>query len=145
MKIEAGKYYRLRDGHKFRCYATNGCGTHPVHGATDMRDGSWCMTLLTLDGRYNFNGGECGLDIVAEWRDEPKVDPEIWKGLAAFGFYYVASDSNGHCGAFAQKPEYRPTLGQWVAGASALRLSPAVYLEPCEPENSLAVSPLLPK
>ena len=113
-----------------------------MHGAADMRDGSWCMTLLTRDGRYDYNGGECGLDIVSEWVDEPKIDPEIWKGLAVLGLYYVVKSCDMFF-AFAEKPKWQQ--GVWVSLSLAMRIDPAVYLEPCEPKHSLAVSPLLPK
>lgn len=67
MKIEAGRYYRTRDGRKVGPtevnYGTNS-SWHPWRFGADVNDtchdsGSW----------HRFDGEECDEDLIAEWTD----------------------------------------------------------------------------
>lgn len=65
LKIEAGKKYRTRAGDLVRIYATDGYGTHPVHGANLDEDG-WQPDTWMADGYYCLPRGCSGWDIVRE-------------------------------------------------------------------------------
>ncbi len=73
MKLEAGKFYRTRDGRKARIYAVDGAGQYPAHGAI-LCDSVWFMSIWTAYGSSDFRGnGTVGdvCDLVSEWT-EPK-------------------------------------------------------------------------
>lgn len=67
LKIEAGKFYRTREGHKARIYAADGSGEFPVHGAIYYDDGGCRAVTWTSDGSY-MRGDESGIDIISEWK-----------------------------------------------------------------------------
>lgn len=71
MKIETGKYYRTRDGHKVRIYATDGRDAR-VHGALELARG-WDMHTWSNTGLW-CGPSDDSLDIIAEWH-EPKLRP----------------------------------------------------------------------
>ena len=53
MKIELGKEYRLANGMKFRLYAVNAGGNHPVHGAYLDDDKEWKHQCWMADGKLD--------------------------------------------------------------------------------------------
>jgi len=72
MKIEAGKYYRTRDGRKVGPMAETGARDFPwtghnvLTGSESYRyDGSWSTQV----------GRRVEYDLVAEWTDEPASKP----------------------------------------------------------------------
>ena len=71
MKLEIGKFYKTRGGHKVRIYATDGAD-NKIHGAILSRDG-WRATNWQADGTYLINTDDAW-DIIAEWK-EPKLRP----------------------------------------------------------------------
>lgn len=73
MKIEAGKFYKTRDGQKARVYALDACGDYPVHGAVLCNDGMWILSSWTCGGHDDAEGPASSNDIVAEWTAAPKI------------------------------------------------------------------------
>lgn len=67
LKIEAGRYYKTRDGRKVGPIGPNegGLAEYPWQDNSDWTD-CW-----TTDGRFYNDGTESQHDIVAEWIDEP--------------------------------------------------------------------------
>jgi hypothetical protein len=75
MKIEVGKLYRTRDGHKVRIYAIDGLRVSwqdvaPNHGAWFEENYGWIQASWLDDGSVSGKDG-VGLDIVSEW-EEPR-------------------------------------------------------------------------
>lgn len=83
MNIEAGKFYKTRNGMKVRIYATDGGRINDpsnpdnfydeaVHGAF-FRDGYWYMIYWGIDGVLSRREMK-DFDIVSPWFDPPLVD-----------------------------------------------------------------------
>lgn len=68
--IEAGKFYRCRDGSKARIYATDAGGLDPIHGAR-WNEVTWVSETWDEEGCYSVNSGATPFDLVSEW-EEPK-------------------------------------------------------------------------
>lgn len=103
MKIEVGKFYRTRDGHKVRIYATDGSGLFPVHGAI-YYDDEWSISTWTSDG-LNMRGNESGIDIISEWKqtiDDIGFDKSCLPKWAKFVFM----DEDGKWCWSNEKPTY---------------------------------------
>jgi hypothetical protein len=87
MKIEAGKYYKMRNGgkafveHVYRDSPFSGKIEH-VYPVSGFRDGIGIGTW-TMEGRYQ-NSGNDSCDLIEEWR-EP-VTKEVTVYLYADGF-----------------------------------------------------------
>lgn len=100
MKIDVGKLYRSRDGHKVRVYSLDGGGDYPVHGAIQRKDGVWRIVSLTPDGKY-MTGGEEDWDIISEWAEPLDFDPSclpVW-------VKHIAMDKNDKWYCYADIPE----------------------------------------
>ena len=71
--IDKSKQYRTRDGCEVRIYATDGGGTHPVHGAIKLEDG-WEAVAWRFDGML---GGyqETNSDLIEV---KPRIKREVW-------------------------------------------------------------------
>lgn len=69
MKIEAGKYYRTRDGRKAGPVAISGDSSYPWLARVDT------MRVFQADGTHGSPAvaRERGLDLVAAWTEEPAV------------------------------------------------------------------------
>jgi hypothetical protein len=103
LKPEAGKFYRTVNRKKFRCYATDGYGSYPVHGALlNQHAPGWTAERYTADGKYSA-GINLDLDLVAEWLDLPAYP---WDIIPPW-FNWCAVDENGECFAYSDKPEPR--------------------------------------
>jgi hypothetical protein len=80
LKIEAGKEYLLRNGWRMRCYATDGGGFHPIHGAyfdTATRD--WVSHDWTKRGHWSAaRTREDGADIISPAPETIEVDCWLW-------------------------------------------------------------------
>ena len=83
--IDKNKQYRTRDGGEARIYATDGGGTHPVHGAIKLKDG-WEAVAWRIDGRL---GGyqQTDSDLIEV---KPRIKREVWvnvypNGTQSFG------------------------------------------------------------
>lgn len=82
MKIEAGKFYRCRDGSKARVYATDGGGIYPIHGAHFV--GEWKAALWTKDGRFSHDRYNYVADLVSEWPDIEPTEAQVDAALQKF-------------------------------------------------------------
>lgn len=79
LKIETGKEYLLRNGWRMRCYATDGGGRFPVHGAYQNDDGEWVHESWSESGGIligDFDHQD--LDIVSEAPKPIEVDCWVW-------------------------------------------------------------------
>lgn len=90
LPLEVGKFYRTRDRHKVRIYATDCGGTFPVHCAFHDDKGRWVSYSTREDG-HNYAAGESSFDIIGPWIDKPVVD---WAAMPAWA-NWVAMDENG--------------------------------------------------
>lgn len=107
MKIEAGKFYRTREGKKARIYATDGNGLDSsVHGAILLPRNQWGLCMWNENGRY-FSDEENENDLVSEWVDKPEVD---WSKMPAWASW-VAMDKDGRWLWWSERPE--SGLGEW--------------------------------
>ena len=92
MQIEAGKYYRTRDGRKVGPAWTDGNQPHP-----------WCVPFDESEHWYRDDGASClgnaGYDIIAEWTEAPTgpvrtvTRKEIVPGV--YGNVIVWNDGSG--------------------------------------------------
>ena len=99
MQIEAGKFYRTRDGRKARIYAVDG----EIHGAI-LSCGKWGE-----DGSFSplF---EHSADLISEWIDKPEGN---WPAMPAWA-NWQAMDKDGEWWWYAdEKPEIRRDRGEW--------------------------------
>lgn len=97
MKIEAGKFYKTRNGRKARIYAVDGHGEYPFHGAY-LRDSDWVLHMWKAGGRNLDDHEESIYDLVSEWT-EPKPKPKLlaWgedlnRGYSAMAVIYCLDD-----------------------------------------------------
>jgi hypothetical protein len=72
-KISKDKQYTTREGFPYRCYATDGDGDYPVHGAFFLEN-SWRVIRHTEYGRA-FTSGEDKYDLVEV---KPRMKFERW-------------------------------------------------------------------
>ena len=86
MKIEAGKYYRTRDGRKVGSMAYMPEGRHSEFPWVDPEGNAW-----KVNGQFSlFDDGESVHDIIAEWTDEPaapKPSPFVTRRELVPGVY----------------------------------------------------------
>ena len=86
MKIEAGKYYRTRDGRKVGSMAYMPEGRHSEFPWVDPEGNAW-----KANGHFSlFDDGESVHDLIAEWTDEPatpKPSPFVMRRELAPGVY----------------------------------------------------------
>jgi hypothetical protein len=75
MKIEAGKYYRTRDGRKVGPMSNDMCPEFVFDGELEDEFLRWFS-----DGLYRVSGAH-HLDLIAEWTDEPEA-PKPWGELS---------------------------------------------------------------
>lgn len=119
MKIEAGKFYKLRNGAKMRCYATDGgSDKNSIHGAF-LRNGIWVADAWPAGGEYE-NPENSQYSITSEWVDAPTFD---WSKAAAW-HKWVAMDEDGSWYAFADEPRICNVV--WRAATSSNSI-PAAY------------------
>jgi hypothetical protein len=70
--IDKNKQYRTRDGREVRIYATDGVGTHTVHGAIKTEQG-WRSQLWRDDGYFVPYATDNDLIEV-----RPRIKREVW-------------------------------------------------------------------
>ena len=71
--IDISKTYRTRDGREVRIYATDGGGSHPVHGA--IKDGErWYQGEWSPDGSWY----GCAADDYDLIEVKPRIRREVW-------------------------------------------------------------------
>jgi len=100
MKIEKGKFYRTRGGVKAEIYSTDNPKPYPIHGRLFSQKANSVLSW-TQEGKYDNSHCECGVDIIAEWKDAPDID---WSSVPKW-FNYWAQDENGAQCFYANKPE----------------------------------------
>ena len=99
--IDKSKQYTTREGFPYRCYATDGGGDYPVHGALFLEN-SWRMIRHTEYGRV-FTLREDKYDLV-EVKQRMKF--ERWYLFTSQGDYSIwqsKPDASSTVGAFAIK------------------------------------------
>ena len=69
LKIEAGKWYKLRNGIKAFVYRTDAKGCYPIKGWSDGGDGFHNNLELAHNGCVRLNGLQSELDIIAAWTE----------------------------------------------------------------------------
>lgn len=124
MKIEAGKFYRTRDGRKARVYAVDGGGEFPVHAAIWFMS-AWYVSTYNTSGRCNTHDDDDGDgddDLIAEWVDRPVVD---WSKMAAW-HRWVAMDARGKWFAYDERPKLNVAYW-WGAGSVVCEIPPQHY------------------
>jgi len=94
--IDKDKQYKTRDGREVRIYATDGCGSYPVHGA-----------IKRSEGWINASWGSSGY-VVRPCRDMPDDLIEIKPRMKFERWYVIAR--NGDYSIWHNKPEASSTI-----------------------------------
>ncbi len=68
MKIEVGKFYKLRNGEKAKIYSISGNVCNFIHGAV-LVDGLWDKESWEQDGTYCVDFDLSSYDIISEWTE----------------------------------------------------------------------------
>lgn len=108
MKIEVGKTYTTRDGHKVRIYAVDGIKRFHIHGAM-LGDEGWIATAWDDQGDNVAVIAPSSSDITAEWTDKPDVP---WDDYAKW-WRFVAMDKGGQWWGYKNKPTIA-TINEWL-------------------------------
>lgn len=106
LKLEVGKAYRTRKGHKAVVVdMEKGDYTYPVTVAIKIKSVAhsqeWKVRYLRLNGCMFSDGSESDYDLVGEWVEELDFD---WNCLPAWADKAIAMDSNGKWFCYASKP-----------------------------------------
>ncbi len=102
LKIEAGKFYKTRDGRKAGIYRTD--VNHPlysIHGYVIAPDGIEYSRCWHSDGKYMSVGGN-EENLISEWQDSLNFD---WDCLPKWRNKYIAMDENGAWYAYSNEPK----------------------------------------
>ncbi len=70
IQLEAGKYYRTRDGRKAYCIGVNKLDDAPENIIVSFNEYIGDCECYTVDGRYYNNNHKTGWDIIDEWTEE---------------------------------------------------------------------------
>lgn len=127
LKIEAGKYYRTRNGRKARIYATDGAGAYLIHGAICLGNEAWGIDSWTSNG-HRMEKEESPSDIISEWKqtiDDIGFDKSCLPKWAKF----ICMNKSGCWYWFEMKPVYSiGDLGYWdVSDESPFGIIPAEH------------------
>ena len=87
-KISVDKHYETREGLPYRCYATDGGGSFPVHGAF-FRSGEWFPVRHTEHGGILLKG-EHAYDLIEV---KPRMKFERW----------IVVEDDGSCKMWGEK------------------------------------------
>lgn len=109
MKLEKGKFYRLRNGDKFEVYSTDNPGYYPVHGRVLNPSDSRFQTK-TSDGKHYNQEYLDSRDIISEWVDNPLVDWSLYPSWAKFR----AHSADGAAYVFSNRPQLDSNSGYWI-------------------------------
>lgn len=97
MKIEAGKFYKTRNGQKAYIYATNAPDSErPIHGYVVWSDGEIRLYSWTALGGFWDNGdkpGKYGPDLISEWVEPAK---KLYAYLGAQSQVFMYEENNIH-------------------------------------------------
>ena len=70
MRVEAGRFYRTRDGRKARIYATDVDSIFPIHGAILIAEpNTWAAVTWDRRGYFLDDLQMSESDIIADWKD----------------------------------------------------------------------------
>lgn len=130
LKIEAGKFYRIRNGDKVEIYSTDNPGIFPIHGRfvvggkyDDWRNSN--LITFTKEGSFSFGGRESEgpKDIIGEW-----VEPFIffWDSLPAWSNKYIAMDMDGTWYCYKEKPKVHSDVWSGPPSIHAIKI-PSVH------------------
>jgi len=111
LKIEAGKYYRMRNGERAYVALTNKPGAKPIVG---WRDGGQPHEWTT-DGSHFDSGIEALYDIISEWVEPERIP---WEHLPKWCRWW-AKDKDGAEWGFRYQPLPESFSWQSTAARSA--------------------------
>lgn len=77
-QFDPTKQYVTRSGKPFRYYASDGGGSHPIHGAVQEGNGVWLAATWTAQGLINSLGPTTDHDLVEV---KPRIKREIWLNI----------------------------------------------------------------
>ncbi len=77
-QFDPTKQYTTRSGKPFRYYASDGGGSHPVHGAIQDDNGLWYASGWTAQGWINSLGPGNAHDLIEV---KPRIKREYWVNL----------------------------------------------------------------
>jgi len=79
MKLEVGKKYKTRLGHRAFIFSTSGIPQEAL-GYIELHDGSHEPSRWFMDGAFHCDKKESGNDIISEWTEPkpPKYIPYTW-------------------------------------------------------------------
>lgn len=104
LKIEAGKFYRTRDGRKAGIYRTDvNTSKRSIHGYVIASDGIEYSRYWRSDGMF-FNTKKSKVDLIEEWQ-EPFILDFDWDCLPYWCNKYVAKNKKGTWLAYSSKPK----------------------------------------
>jgi hypothetical protein len=86
-KISKDKQYTTRKGRPYRCYATDGGGEFPVHGAI-LVDDRWRLSRHTAHGKF-LESGDDQCDLI---EIKPRIKIERWVLVERDGSYSLWLD-----------------------------------------------------
>lgn len=115
-KIESGKYYRMRSGHRVYVVATNKPGTHNVLGWTDSGNVSAWMN----GGQFRAEASTQS-DIISEWVEPERIP---WEHLPKWCKWW-AKDGNGAEWGYLDRPTFE----------YGIHFTESDYICPVLPEN----------
>lgn len=79
MQLEAGKFYKTRDGKKAYVAAIgNPLQTIPSMQAVGWIDGSFSQFSWALSGQYSSATTHADLDLISEWKEPKKLILSLW-------------------------------------------------------------------
>ena len=92
--IDINKKYRTRGGQEVRIYATDGTGSHPVHGAVKISIG-WISCCWMQEGFHMVNGGSYDLIEV-----KPRIQRTVWLNVfpKTIATYFHRLDADTYAG-----------------------------------------------
>jgi hypothetical protein len=116
MNIEPGKFYKLRNGYKYRNYVTDGGGNCPNHGAYLFGDEDKWHQISHRKNGSSVSDGDSVWDIIAPWIDKPQMDtsvlPAWWKSYAM--------DESGSWWWHSERPTLYMIREEWLYATGAL-------------------------
>ena len=86
--IDKDKQYKTRDGREVRIYATDGAGSHPIHGAIECSDG-WINASWGSSGYFISTCRDMQEDLVEV---KPRIKIERWVMVNRNGDYSLWLD-----------------------------------------------------
>lgn len=92
MRLEVGKQYRTRDGHKVECLVADERLLVSQKARCLTHDGS--LLSYHIDGRFNITNSESCMDIVSEWQDPVERRCRVGLYQSFDGGYFTSLSSS---------------------------------------------------